>query len=206
MKYSISEVLKAASEASTINDRVDILKRNDSYPIRTVLKFALDPNIKWALPEGEPPYKPTDYIDQATMLIREARRLYLFLDPATGGHQTLKQVKREQLYIELLESVDKEDAKLLIAIKDKKLPYPNLVPRTINKAFPDLLPEEAIVDVDENYEVIETGRKNQGFGSESPEDKAKRLAKSLETRRANKALKEEQKAKMEERLSKINKE
>jgi hypothetical protein len=68
------------------------------------------------------------------MLPAELRRMYLFID---GGAPNLKPVRRESLWIELLECVDPEDAKLLNLIKDKKLPE-GLTADTVKKAFPDL--------------------------------------------------------------------
>ena len=51
-----------------------------------------------------------------------------------------KQVKREQLFIELLENVTPADAKLLCAIKDKKLPWKGIDESMVREAFPGLLP------------------------------------------------------------------
>mgnify|MGYP000237506748 CR=1 FL=1 len=47
---------------------------------------------------------------------------------------------KEALFIELLEAVDPDDAKLLLAIKDKTLPYSGLDTDIINRAFPGLIP------------------------------------------------------------------
>ena len=67
----------------------------------------------------------------------EARRLYLFIE---GGHPTLKQTRREQLFIELLEILNPEDAKLLCNIKDKKMPYKGITYNLTKEVFPDILP------------------------------------------------------------------
>lgn len=136
MRLGIAEILKRVSEAKNKDEKLDILRRNDSTAIRTVLKYALDPAIKWALPEGEPPYKPCQYLDQQSMLYQEARRLYLFIE---GGNPNLNQVKREALFINLIESIDPNDAKVLLSAKDKKLPYKGITSNLINEAYPGLL-------------------------------------------------------------------
>ena len=136
MKLSIAEILKKASEIADENARINWLRQNNSPVLETILRGAYDPSIKWQLPEGEPPYKPNDLVDQENRLFAEARKLYLFIE---GGNPNLKQLRRESLFIELLETVDPEDAKLLLAIKDKKLPYPNLTPQFINKVFPGII-------------------------------------------------------------------
>lgn len=137
MKLSISEILKRASEITDDSSRVAWLQQNASTTLHTVLRGAFDPSIKWQLPEGDPPYKPCDLVDQHHRLFTETRKLYLFVE---GGNPSLKQTRREQLYIELLESVDPEDAKLLLAIKEKRLPYPGVTKSIVDQAFPGLLP------------------------------------------------------------------
>ena len=60
--------------------------------------------------------------------------MYLFLE---GGHPTLPQLKREKLFIEVLESVHPDDAKFLLLLKDKKLPE-GLDVKQVVKAFPGI--------------------------------------------------------------------
>lgn len=137
MKLSISEILKRASEITDDASRVTWLQQNASTTLQTVLRGAFDPTIKWQLPEGDPPYKPCDLVDQHHRLFTETRKLYLFIE---GGNPDLKQTRREHLFIELLEAVDPEDAKLLLAIKEKRLPYPGVTKSIVDQAFPGLLP------------------------------------------------------------------
>lgn len=134
-RKSIAWILDFTSKLPNDEEKVKCLQANDNTAIRTVLKYAYDPNIKWALPEGDPPYKPCEYPHQENMLYQEIRRLYLFLE---GGNPNLKQVKRESMFIEVLQSVDPEDAKLLLSIKDKKLPYKGLNSKIVLRAFPGL--------------------------------------------------------------------
>lgn len=137
MKLSVAEILKKASEIPNESARVDWLQRYDSQALRYILAGALSPNIKWLLPEGEPPYKPNDLVDQQHRLYTESRKLYLFVE---GGNPNLKQLRREALFIELIESLDPEDAKLLLAVKDKRMPYPGITTEVVNLAFPGLIP------------------------------------------------------------------
>lgn len=101
-----------------------------------VLVGVFDPSIKWLLPEGVPPYKPNDLVDQQHRFYTEARKLYLFIE---GGNPNLKQLRRETLFIELLECLDPADAKLLISVKDKTLTYPGVTKDIVNLAFPGLI-------------------------------------------------------------------
>jgi len=136
MRLGIGEILKQVSESKTKEEKLEILRKHDSATIRTILKYALDPNIKWDLPAGNPPYKPCQFLDQQSMLYQETRRLYLFLE---GGNTNLKPIKREALFINLLESVHPLDAEVLLAAKDKKLPHKNITVNIINEAYPGLI-------------------------------------------------------------------
>jgi hypothetical protein len=135
VKEPISRLLFAAGAHVKKADRIAHLQflAKQIPAIKVVLKFACDPNIKFALPEGETPYKPSEY-DEPGILYSEIRRLYIFCE---GGHATLKRTRRETLWIELLGAVHREDAKLLDLIKDKKLPD-GLKPDIVLAAFPDL--------------------------------------------------------------------
>lgn len=135
MRLSISEILELAAKAKDRNERIEILRKHDSSALRTVLKYALDPAIKFMLPDGEPPYKPCQYVGQETMLYQEARKLYLFIE---GGNPNLNPIRRETIFIQMLEAVDPKDAKTLIGMKDKKLPFKNINMNLVNDAFPGM--------------------------------------------------------------------
>lgn len=139
MRLALFQVLQQASEQSGAAAKVEFLRRHESNPLKTILKYALDPNIQWDLPDSEPPYKPCPYPGQETRLITEVRRLYLFIE---GGNPNLNKIKREALYIELLESIHPEDAKLLCAVKNKKIPYKGINLKLVNEAFPGLIEEK----------------------------------------------------------------
>jgi len=138
MKKSLSSILKACAAGKTVNDKIALLQQNASDPLLIILKYAFDPALKFVLPEGAPPYKPCEFLDQEARLYSELRRLYLFVE---GGNPNLTKVKREFLFIQLIESIDKGDAELLVAVKDKKLPYKGLTASVVKKAFPNLIPE-----------------------------------------------------------------
>ena len=138
-KNGIAEILKMVSEQKTTEDKVRKLQELNTPVLQQVLRYALDPSIKWKLPEGEPPYNPSPYDDTQAMLYQEARRMYLFIE---GGNDNLTPLRREQLFISFLESIDKDDAKLMIDAKDKKIPYKGITAKLVNTAFPGLISQE----------------------------------------------------------------
>jgi len=110
-KY-IPEILEEINkDPKKINDY------KDDAGIDLVFKYAFHPNGKMLLPEEDPPYKPDAApLGMSRAVLRhELTKLYVFC------RKDLTNIKREQLFINLLESVHPTEAKLLIAIKDRTL-------------------------------------------------------------------------------------
>jgi hypothetical protein len=137
MKLGIAEILEITSKKETKAEKIEVLRQHDGVTLRTILQGAFDPNIEWDLPEGDPPYKPCIYDDMQGRLYQETRRLWMFLK---GRKPELTKLKKEVLFIGLIESLDKDDAKLMLAVKDKKMPYKGITYKLVQEAFPDLLP------------------------------------------------------------------
>lgn len=139
MRLSISEILKKTQELKAREEKIAWLRKNDGVTLRTVLKYMYDPSIKCLLPPGMPPYKPSQFPDSQGVLYAETKRLRIFYEG--NGYDNLNQLKREALFIGLLENLDAEDSKLVVDMKDKKS-YKGITKRTVREAFPDLLPPE----------------------------------------------------------------
>ena len=86
---------------------------------------------------GNPVVAVVDETENPTYLYGLVRKLYLFVE---GGNPNLKPARREYLFIELLESVHDDEAKLLLQIKDKKIKCRGLTYKLIKETFPELLP------------------------------------------------------------------
>lgn len=130
------EIAKDASKAA--NYRED-------FAFKTILKCAFDTEYKFMLPAGDPPYKPAPQPMGMTSanLRNEMRRMYIF----TKFSDVKTKLRREQLYVQLLESIHPSEAKLLNAVKDQKLDalYPKVTAEFVKKNFPDVLPEGVVV-------------------------------------------------------------
>lgn len=133
----IAQIITDAAKIDDENDRVAFLQKNDNPTLREILRLGLSKSVEWDLPEGAPPFKKSPYIDIEGRLYQEMRTMYLYLK---GGNPDLNKVKREFLFIGLLESLDPRDADLLIDVKDKKLPK-TLNKKVVNQAFPGLIDE-----------------------------------------------------------------
>jgi hypothetical protein len=139
MRKGIAEILEEAGAKTTPKQKIEYLQKNNSAVLQTILKYTFDSRIKWLLPKGKPPYKPSPFLDTEGMLFQEARRLYLFVE---GGNPNLTPLKRESLFIGLLESISPKDAELLCHVKDGSLPYKGINANLVRKAFPGLIDDE----------------------------------------------------------------
>lgn len=118
---AMSEIINKASQIKSTENRIHFLKNHYSKALHEVMAYGYDKRVKWLLPPDPPPYKPLDNDpDAATgILYTEYRKFYLFVQ---GGHPTLKQVRRESIFVDLLEMLHPNDAKLVIDLANKKLP------------------------------------------------------------------------------------
>ena len=129
----------AEVEKAPLKERAALLRYYDCLPMRVVLQYALDPRIEWLLPQGTPPYKPTDYLDQHGNLQRDIRKLHNFIKG--GGHPDMHPLKRETLFVQFIEALEPADAALICSIKDKRIPYKGITVSLVNSAFPGLIQE-----------------------------------------------------------------
>jgi hypothetical protein len=138
MRVGVAEFLDKVSKLKKKEDKVEALKFNDSFVLRTILQAAYDPRVKFNLPPGVPPFKKSELVDQENVLIKDARKLVYFVE----GGPNLKPLKRETMFIEFLESLAPADADMILSIKEKKLPWKGITEDMVREAFPDLLPVE----------------------------------------------------------------
>ena len=137
---SLPFIVGEVAKAKTKELKKATLIEYDNSALREILRYAFDPNLKFLLPPGIPPYK--DYAGDTdepnpTYLYGLVRKLYLFVE---GGNPALKQARREYLFIEMLESIHPSEAELLLQVKDKKVKCRGLTYNLVKDTFPDLLP------------------------------------------------------------------
>lgn len=142
-KKCIATIFEEANQIVDAQERISFLRKHDSVPLREILILAFHPKIKFLLPLGQhAPYVENNMPDSEGNLFNKMRLFNYFIE----GHpqSNMSQLNREKVFIGLLESIDKRDAKLILYIKDKKFPYKLITHKFVNKCFPGLLPEEEI--------------------------------------------------------------
>jgi len=110
---NIPEILEEVNK-----DITTLAKYRENAALRFIFQHAFIPEQKFDLPAGDPPYKQ----DAGPIgmspgnLMMETKKLYVFTKA-----KELPKVRREHLFIQLLENVHPSEAKVLLAIKDQKL-------------------------------------------------------------------------------------
>ena len=133
---SIAEVLTKVNNAKTKDKKIAILKENDSEALRAIIKSSFDPNIQWVMPEGDVPYKPNEVPEgtEHTRLNQEYRQLWHYIK---GADAKTPQFRKEQMFVQLLEGLHEDEAKVLCHAKDKVLhqKYKGLSDNVVKEAF-----------------------------------------------------------------------
>jgi hypothetical protein len=146
MLHSLAEIVKKATELKTKEEKIAWLRQHDGVPLKTILKYMYDPSVEFLIPTTPPPWKKNGYIGVEGMLYKETRRLRIFIKG--GGYDQLDKVKREQLFISLLEDVDDKDADLLCKMIAQK-PLKGLSRAVVQEAFPDIIAiEDKTIDTE----------------------------------------------------------
>lgn len=160
----VYEILELASKQRSNVKKIEVLKTYEHDSLKTIFIWNFDETIISLLPEGDVPYAGTseqtvysgslsenlsreaaggesatgqDLNGRArTSLRREYQNLYHFVK---GGNNTLTTVRREMMFINLLEGLHPKEAELLILMKDKKLTDKyKITLDNVKEAYPDI--------------------------------------------------------------------
>ena len=139
----VAEILSEASKLKAKKDRVEFLSQySNRKDLEHVIKGAYHPAIEWLIPVGPLPesvqFSDVPAVDLADDRLIRAYRMFRYL--VKGGPDT-PQAKREDIYLNLIRSLHKSEAKLLISVVSKKLPYKGITKALILETFPDWLPK-----------------------------------------------------------------
>jgi hypothetical protein len=118
------------------NQGIMFLRRNDNKPLRMVLRYLLDKNIKFYRTDC-PAFKPDSSSKDAPMSIldQEIRRFYIF---ETSYDDRCANWRRDQIMVQILEMLSSDEAELVAAILKRKNPYPKVTKALVVQAFPEM--------------------------------------------------------------------
>ena len=163
----VFEIFDLASRQRTKAKKVEVLTKFEHPVLKSLFIWNYDERIVSALPEGEVPYgDPEDQLkyegslskaiesasrdmynngnfslgntDAAarTTLRSQYKNLYHFVE---GGNSGLSKMRRESMFINLLQSIHPLEAEILCLVKDKKLGEVYKIPQdVVSLAYPDI--------------------------------------------------------------------
>tara|TARA_B100001996_G_scaffold85265_1_gene62934 strand:- start:319 stop:750 length:432 start_codon:yes stop_codon:yes gene_type:complete len=137
MKLLMHEVLQKVSNAKTKKEKIVLLKQLNSNALRMILIINFDESVVSLLPPGDVPYTPNDAPEgtEHTLLEKEARLLHHFFK----GGSNVSQNKRESMFIQMLEGLNRGEAEALVLAKDKKIGKRwKITKACVSEAFPNI--------------------------------------------------------------------
>jgi len=119
-----------------------VIEKNLSKTLVQVFELAYHPQIEWLMHEMPNNYKiPTDTLPgiSTAQLSNQLRKMYMFRKGDQMAEKLTPQ-KRNELLLQILESLEPREAEVIIGIFQKDLGVRGLDYKFIKEAFPELLP------------------------------------------------------------------
>ena len=159
----VFEILELVSKQRTNQKKIEILKEYEHDSLKAIFIWNFDDTVVSLLPPGDVPYfgdnniktstiserideavKQMDSkgsigaIDQRHSTIRkEYTKFYNFIK---GGNDSMNSIKRENIFINILEGIHPLEAEILCLVKDKRLQEKYKVTKEIvSQAYPDIV-------------------------------------------------------------------
>jgi len=140
----VSEVFDEFEKATSENDKVNVLRFNNSIALRKVLYCTFHPNIQFSVKQW-PTFKPSD--DPAGLtygsLHTEMDRVYLFIEGHERRPSTLTEKRSNEILTQMLENMTSKEAYIMLNMMSKNLKIKGLTKEVALAAYPNLF-EEAI--------------------------------------------------------------
>lgn len=137
-KKEVYQILKLVESAKSRKDKIQVLRDNNIMALRDVLQGAFDPAIRFKLPEGAPPFTANEENTAPSSLLRHHRFFKYFVE-GVGECEKLSNLRREKMFIEVLEAIHPQDAEIVIKMVAKKTPLKGLTKKLVQEALPDLI-------------------------------------------------------------------
>ena len=134
----VHEVLELVDNQRTKAKKIEILREYADDSLKSILIWNFDPTAISVIPEGAVPYKENEVPvgTDHTSLRREWKNLYHFVK---GGNDRLSAIRRETMFIQMLEGLHPEEAKIICLVKDKNLESRfKITYDIVQQAYPDI--------------------------------------------------------------------
>lgn len=137
-RQQVFEIFESFEKASTKKDKIEVLRKNEIMPLLDVLRGTFDEAIQWNLPGGTPPYTPNVPESAPSSLLKQHLNFKYFVKGFRESER-LNTIRRERMFIDMLESIHPKDAQILINMINKQSPVKGLTKALVKEAFPNLI-------------------------------------------------------------------
>lgn len=138
IKKEVFEVFEEYKKATDRNSRLDVLKKySEHWAFLDILRGTFDDSLVFNLPEGKPPFTESKPESVPSTLLKRHREFGTFIKGGRGD--SLPAFKRENKFVQLLESVHPTDAEYVLKMVAKKPPCRYITKKLIQEAYPNLI-------------------------------------------------------------------
>ena len=141
----VHELLEAVDSERVKSKKLDILRTHGEDSFKMTMIWNFDESVISMLPEGPVPYQPVEGdvqaskdqgVPQRTTIRNSARQFYRFIK---GGDDALNKIKRESIFINILQTLPQPEAEILVLVKDKALNTKyNITKELVAEAYPEI--------------------------------------------------------------------
>ena len=141
----VHELLEAVDSERVKANKLDLLRAHGDDSFKMTMIWNFDESVISMLPEGNVPYQPVESdvqanremgLPQRTTIRNSARNFYRFIK---GGDDQMNKIKREGLFINILETLPPPEADILVLVKDKALNTKyNITKELVAEAYPEI--------------------------------------------------------------------
>ncbi len=135
----VHEIFDAVSSERIGSKKIEILQRFNENYIKSVLIWNFDPSITSVIPDGEVPIQPKENpeVSPSSSIKKEWSKFYNFVK---GGNDSMNKLRKETMFINILESLHPLEAEILVLVKDKKLQTKyNITKEIVTQSYPDIV-------------------------------------------------------------------
>ena len=141
----VHELLEAVDSERVKAKKLELLRTHGDDSFKMVMIWNFDESVISVLPEGDVPYQPVEGdvqaskeqgVPQRTTIRNAARQFYRFVK---GGDDQLNKIKRESIFINILQTLPQPEAEILVLVKDKALNTKyNITKELVPEAYPEI--------------------------------------------------------------------
>jgi hypothetical protein len=134
----VHEIFAAVVAERTKDKKIGILQQYNENFLKSLLIWNFDDSIVSVLPEGEVPIQENENAEKSpsSNIRKEWSKFYNFVK---GGNDAMNRLRKETMFINMLESFHPGEAEVLCLVKDKKLQTKyNITKELVSEAYPDI--------------------------------------------------------------------